>query len=82
MTHEAVFLALASWCAGPGCDRPSCRTGPPRLADGRDQLASASELALKLNGKPPKEFLLDRELHISRLWRSPETWKLAYQVSQ
>jgi len=39
-------------------------------------------LALKLNGKPPKEFLLDRELHISRLWRSPETWKLAYQVSQ
>ncbi len=40
------------------------------------------ELALKLNGKMPKEFLLDRELHISRLWRSPETWKLAYQVSQ
>src|SRR5271157_1055734 len=37
------------------------------------------ELALKLNGKLPKEFLLDRELHISRLWRSPETWKLAYQ---
>src|SRR5271157_6181390 len=33
------------------------------------------ELALKLNGKLPKEFLLDRELHISRLWRSPETWK-------
>ena len=28
-------LALASWCAGRGCDRPSCRTGPPRLADGR-----------------------------------------------
>ena len=40
------------------------------------------ELALKLNGKLPKEFLLDRELHISWLWRSPETWKLAYQVSQ
>ena len=37
------------------------------------------ELTLKLNGKLPKEFLLDRELHISRLWRSPETWKLAYQ---
>ena len=28
-------LALASWCAGRGCDGPSCRTGPPRLADGR-----------------------------------------------
>ena len=40
------------------------------------------ELALKLNGKLPKEFLLDSELHISWLWRSPETWKLAYQVSQ
>ena len=38
------------------------------------------ELTLKLNGKLPKEFLLDRELlHISRLCRSPETWKLAYQ---
>ena len=37
------------------------------------------ELTLKLDGKLPKEFLLDRELHISRLWRSPETWKLAYQ---
>src|SRR5271157_3096863 len=29
------FLALASWCARTGCDGPSCRTGPPRLADGR-----------------------------------------------
>jgi len=61
----------------------SCRTGPPRLADGRAPTGERlQELALKLNGKPPKEFLLDRELHISRLWRSPETWKLAYQVSQ
>ncbi|HKM54358.1 MAG TPA: phosphoenolpyruvate carboxykinase domain-containing protein [Isosphaeraceae bacterium] len=40
------------------------------------------ELALKLNGKLPKEFLLDRELHISRLWRSPETWKTGIPGSQ
>ncbi|HEX8202010.1 MAG TPA: phosphoenolpyruvate carboxykinase (GTP) [Isosphaeraceae bacterium] len=38
---------------------------------------SDEELALKLYGKLPKEFLLDRELLISRLWRSPEMWKLA-----
>jgi len=33
-------------------------------------------LALKLYGKMPKEFLLDREQLILRLWRSPEMWKL------
>ena len=38
---------------------------------------SDEELAIRLYGKIPKEFLLDRELLISRLWRSPETWKLA-----
>ena len=26
---------------GRGCDRPSCRTGPPWLADGRARLAIA-----------------------------------------
>jgi phosphoenolpyruvate carboxykinase (GTP) len=41
---------------------------------------SDEELALKLYGKLPKEFLLDRELLISRLWRSPDPWKLAYQL--
>jgi phosphoenolpyruvate carboxykinase (GTP) len=38
---------------------------------------SDEELALKLHGKLPKEFLHDREMLISRLWRSPERWKLA-----
>ena len=38
---------------------------------------SDEELAIRLYGKIPKEFLLDRELLMSRLWRSPETWKLA-----
>ncbi len=41
---------------------------------------SDEELALKLYGKLPKEFLLDRDLLISRLWRSPETWKLAPEL--
>jgi phosphoenolpyruvate carboxykinase (GTP) len=38
------------------------------------------ELFLKLYGKLPKEFLLDRELLLSRLWRSPGTWKLAPEI--
>ena len=41
---------------------------------------SDEELALRLYGKMPKEFLLDRQLLISRLWRSPDPWKLAYQL--
>jgi phosphoenolpyruvate carboxykinase (GTP) len=41
---------------------------------------SDEELALKLYGKLPKEFLLDRDLLVSRLWRSPETWKLAPEL--
>ncbi len=41
---------------------------------------SDEELAIRLYGKMPKEFLLDRELLMSRLWRSPETWKLASEL--
>ena len=41
---------------------------------------SDEELALRLYGKMPKEFLLDREQLILRLWRSPEMWKLAPEV--
>ncbi|MGO9811804.1 MAG: phosphoenolpyruvate carboxykinase (GTP) [Isosphaeraceae bacterium] len=41
---------------------------------------SDEELALKLYGKMPKEFLLDREQLILRLWRSPEMWKLAPEL--
>jgi phosphoenolpyruvate carboxykinase (GTP) len=41
---------------------------------------SDEELALKLYTRLPKEFLLDRELLISRLWRSPDPWKLAYKL--
>jgi phosphoenolpyruvate carboxykinase (GTP) len=45
----------------------------------REALAD-EELALKLYSKLPKEFLFDRELLISRLWRSPHPWKLAYRM--
>jgi len=41
---------------------------------------SYEELALRLYGKMPKEFLLDREQLILRLWRSPEMWKLAPEL--
>jgi phosphoenolpyruvate carboxykinase (GTP) len=42
---------------------------------------SDEELALRLYGKMPKEFLLDRELLILRLWRSPEMWELGRELS-
>jgi phosphoenolpyruvate carboxykinase (GTP) len=45
----------------------------------RETLAD-EELALKLYSKLPKEFLFDRELLISRLWRTPRPWKLAYRL--
>jgi len=41
---------------------------------------SDEELALRLYGKMPKEFLLDRELLILRLWRSPEMWELGREL--
>ena len=41
---------------------------------------SDEELVLRLYGKMPKEFLLDREQLILRLWRSPEVWKLAPEL--
>ncbi len=44
------------------------------------EVLSDEELALKLYGKMPKEFLLDREQLILRLWRSPEKWSLAPEL--
>ena len=39
------------------------------------------QFGLKLYSKLPKEFMLERELLISRLWRLPERrWKLAHQL--
>ncbi len=40
------------------------------------EAVSVEELEFNLYGKLPKEFLLHRELLISRLWHSPGSWKL------
>ena len=40
------------------------------------EAVSVEEVEFNLYGKLPKEFLLHRELLISRLWHSPGTWKL------
>src|SRR5271157_3880220 len=40
------------------------------------EAVSVEELEFNLYGKLPKEFLLNRELLISRLWHSPGSWKL------
>jgi phosphoenolpyruvate carboxykinase (GTP) len=40
------------------------------------EAVAVEELEFNLYGKLPKEFLLHRELLISRLWHSPGTWKL------
>jgi phosphoenolpyruvate carboxykinase (GTP) len=41
---------------------------------------SDEEMFLKLYSKLPKELLLDRELLISRLWRSPKFWQLGTDI--
>jgi len=40
------------------------------------EAVSVEELEFNLYGKLPKEFLLHRELLISRLWHSPGSWQL------
>ena len=40
---------------------------------------SHEELFIKLLDKLPKEFIYERELLLSRLWRSPEQWELAHE---
>jgi phosphoenolpyruvate carboxykinase (GTP) len=40
------------------------------------EAVAVEELEFNLYGKLPKEFLLHRELLISRLWHSPGSWKL------
>ncbi len=43
----------------------------------KGEALSQGELFLKLYDKLPKEFLLERDLLISRLWRSPQFWNLS-----
>jgi phosphoenolpyruvate carboxykinase (GTP) len=40
------------------------------------EAVAVEELEFNLYGRLPKEFMLERELLISRLWNSPESWKL------
>ncbi len=41
-----------------------------------DELLLQEELFVKLYDKLPKEFVLQRELQLANLWRSPEKWHL------
>ncbi len=43
---------------------------------------SHEELFIKLFDRLPKEFIAERELLLSRLWRSPERWELREQQVQ
>ncbi|MBV8487002.1 MAG: phosphoenolpyruvate carboxykinase (GTP), partial [Planctomycetaceae bacterium] len=43
---------------------------------------AVEELEFNLYGRLPKEFMLERELLISRLWNSPESWKLFPELPQ
>jgi len=50
-----------------------------RSKEWKDEILSHEELFSKLYDKLPKEFTFMRELFLSSLWRSPETWKLAQE---
>ncbi|HQI21372.1 MAG TPA: phosphoenolpyruvate carboxykinase domain-containing protein, partial [Leptospiraceae bacterium] len=41
----------------------------------KNEVASHEDLFMKLYDRLPKEFIWMRELLMSSLWRSPETWK-------
>lgn len=45
----------------------------------KQEIHSHEELFSKLYDKLPKEFTFMRELILSSLWRSPETWELAHE---
>ena len=45
----------------------------------KNELLSQEELFSKLYDKLPKEFIFMRELILSALWRSPDTWELAHE---
>ena len=42
--------------------------------DWKREILSHEELFIKLYDKLPKEFIFIRELTLSSLWRSPESW--------
>ena len=47
-----------------------------------DELRQHEAFFLRLYDRLPKEFTSERELLISRLWRSPEVWRLASEIHE
>ncbi|MFN8390222.1 MAG: phosphoenolpyruvate carboxykinase (GTP) [Bdellovibrionota bacterium] len=45
----------------------------------KKEALSHEELFIKLYDRLPKEFIYERELLLSRLWRSPEHWEMAHE---
>ena len=43
---------------------------------GTDEAQAHEQLFHRFFGRLPKEFIFERELLKSRLWRSPETWDM------
>ena len=47
-----------------------------------DEVRQHESFFLRLYDRLPKEFTSERELLISRLWRSPEVWRLASEIHE
>jgi phosphoenolpyruvate carboxykinase (GTP) len=47
---------------------------------GASEVRQHEEFFDKFLDRLPKEFLFERELLRSRLWRSPEHWELAHEI--
>jgi phosphoenolpyruvate carboxykinase (GTP) len=52
---------------------------PASAAPGGAEAHSHEELFDRFRDRLPKEFIFERELLRSRLWRSPERWELAHE---
>ena len=59
-------------------ERFSTLMGIDREAWKKEALAH-EELFIKLYDRLPKEFIYERELLLSRLWRSPEHWEMSHE---
>jgi len=47
--------------------------------DWKREVLSHEELFIKLFDRLPKEFVHEKQLLLSRLWRSPETWETPHE---
>jgi phosphoenolpyruvate carboxykinase (GTP) len=48
----------------------------------RQEAQSHNDFFFGLHDKLPKEFVFERELLVSRLWRSPDEWQLAAEIEE